>query len=1194
MTQSEKIFWQVALAFCSFFLVLFVVQAPAFAQGTWSEKAPMPTPRASAIATVNGVIYAIGGVTTNGAPLSVVEAYDPARDTWSSKASLPYPIERAAAAEAYGIIYLVGGCADNACGALLNTVFAYDPKTDTWTQKASIPTPRRDFAVGVVNGIIYAMGGNQGPGYVCLSSVEAYDPTTDSWSEKAPLPIGRVTLAAAVQNGTVYAIGGDTCNAVPNPGYLTNSSELDAYDPVGNTWVTKAPMPTAGGPATGGISGFIYAVGEGNAPTLNQAYNTFMDTWATVPPMPTGRNVPAVAVMNGTLYAIGGFSTGPLGTNEAFTPAGAPTWTLTGSMNTPRVGATGTVLQDGRVLVAGGTDTSGTLLSSAEIYDPATGTWSLTSPMVQPQSGAVATRLNDGRVLIFGGNISASNVTNLAQIFDSNTGLWTGTGSMNQCRQSFTGALLANGQAIAVGGYCGGYLSSAELYNPSTGTWSLTGSLPGPVANASATALPNGKALVAGGTTGFAVTTAELFDPNSGTWTLTGSLNQARAWDISSGLSGTILLNSGQVLAVAGVGGSGCGSFLSSAELYDPVAGTWAFTGSLSTTLDQHRLVLLSDGRVLANGGITGVPPNCSTSVSMAEIYDPNSGGWSATASLNQARAVHVSTLLLDGRVLVAGGYTAGTNASITATAEIYGPQISSTTQVASSANPSVFGQSVTFLVSVSPSSGSGTPTGTVMFGDGATTLGTISLSSGQATFTTSSLALGAHTITAAYGGDTNFPASSGSVTQTVNQAVTGTTISSSPNPAVAGQSVTFTATVSPLAPGSGTPTGSVTFTDGATTLGTAGLNSSGQAMLTVPSLSPGTHSVAGQYGGDPNFASSSSAGSGGGGGFTQTVNPAMTNTTVTSSANPSVFGQAVLLTASVSVVAPGSGTPGGTAVFMDGSATIGSATLNGGQASLSVPLFSVGSHSITAVYGGNNSFAGSSSGTLSQTVNKASTNTTLSSSVNASILNQSTTFTANVSVVAPGNNTPTGSVTFKDGSTTLGSVTLSGGQAMFTTSSLVVNAHSIIAAYSGDNNFSGSASASRTQRVQYEPAGTTCAGAPGHQILPPVNADGTSVFKQGRKLPAAFRVCDVNGVSIGTAGVVSSFFLTQIINGTVTTNVEDVVDTSNPDTSFRWDSINQQWIFNISTSNLSAGQTYIYTINLNDGTSIVFQYGLR
>ncbi len=115
-----------------------------------------------------------------------------------------------------------------------------------------------------------------------------------------------------------------------------------------------------------------------------------------------------------------------------------------------------------------------------------------------------------------------------------------------------------------------------------------------------------------------------------------------------------------------------------------------------------------------------------------------------------------------------------------------------------------------------------------------------------------------------------------------------------------------------------------------------------------------------------------------------------------------------------------------------------------------------------------------------------------------------------------------------------------------------------------------------------------------GHVIQPPVNADGTSVFKQGRTIPAQFSVYDANGVSIGTPGVVASFFLTRIVSGTVTTTVDNVVDTNNPDTAFRWDPTGQQWIFNITTGNLYSGSTYIYTITLNDGSTIIFQYGLR
>lgn len=314
------------------------------------------------------------------------------------------------------------------------------------------------------------------------------------------------------------------------------------------------------------------------------------------------------------------------------------------------------------------------------------------------------------------------------------------------------------------------------------------------------------------------------------------------------------------------------------------------------------------------------------------------------------------------------------------------------------------------------------------------------------------------------------------------------------------------------------------------------------------------------------------------------------TTTAVSSSANPSVFGQSLTLTATVS---SSGGTPTGSVTFNDGSTVLGSEPLTNGQATFSSSSLSVGSHSITAVYGGDGTYQGST-GSLTQSVNPASTTTVVTPSANPSILNGSVTFTATVSVVAPGAGTPTGSITFKNGSTALATVPLnSSGQATFSTSSLAVGPQSITAAYSGDSNFAGSTSATLNQAVQYEPVGTTCDGDAGHQILQPIYANGTSVYNQGRTVPAKFRVCDANGVPISAVGTVTSFYLTQIVSGTVTQNVQDIVDTDNPDTAFRWDTTDQQWIFNISTQSLSANQTYVYTIALNDGTTITFQFGL-
>jgi Bacterial Ig domain/RTX calcium-binding nonapeptide repeat (4 copies) len=134
--------------------------------------------------------------------------------------------------------------------------------------------------------------------------------------------------------------------------------------------------------------------------------------------------------------------------------------------------------------------------------------------------------------------------------------------------------------------------------------------------------------------------------------------------------------------------------------------------------------------------------------------------------------------------------------------------------------------------------------------------------------------------------------------------------------------------------------------------------------------------------------------------------------------------------------------------------------------------------------------------------------------------------------------------------------------------------------------------SASDSYRVLYANGGS-CNGDAGHQILQPINVDGSSVWKRGSTIPAKFRACDARAISIGTPGMVAGFRLMKIIAGT-TTVVDEAVVSTTPDTAFRWDATAQQWIFNISTTGLSANQTYVYEIQLNDGSSIFFQFGLR
>ncbi len=198
------------------------------------------------------------------------------------------------------------------------TVEAYDPTKNMWTMKEPMLTPRGGHAVGVVNGIVYAVGGSTtGPS----AAVEAYDPSTNTWKAAAPMPTPRVGPAVGVVNGILYAVGGSCCN--PGHGSQTLNT-VEAYDPTTNTWRAKAPIPTPRRVlALGVLDGILYAVGgfiEGKgAVNTVEAYDPVRNAWTTRTPMPMGRSLLAVGVVDGILYAVGGL--GSVGTPNGY---GAP------------------------------------------------------------------------------------------------------------------------------------------------------------------------------------------------------------------------------------------------------------------------------------------------------------------------------------------------------------------------------------------------------------------------------------------------------------------------------------------------------------------------------------------------------------------------------------------------------------------------------------------------------------------------------------------------------------------------------------------------------------------------------------------------------------------------------------------------------------------------------------------------------
>ncbi len=237
----------------------------------------------------------------------------------------------------------------------------------------------------------------------------------------------------------------------------------------------------------------------------------------------------------------------------------------------------------------------------------------------------------------------------------SSSGTFTTTGSMTTARADHTATLLPGGKVLIVGGAgnSGEWLTSAELYDPDAGAFTATGSMT--TAQGTATLLPSGKVLLAGGAP------AELYDPVAGTFAATGSMTTVR------GNYTATLLRGGKVLIAGGDGGGFTNPALASAELYDPVTGTFAVTGSMATGRRWNTATLLPSGKVLIAGGAG--TSGLDDSLASGELYDPVSGTFTTTGSLTTSRYAHTATLLPDGKVLIAGGQN---NGSVLASAELY------------------------------------------------------------------------------------------------------------------------------------------------------------------------------------------------------------------------------------------------------------------------------------------------------------------------------------------------------------------------------------------------------------------------------------------------------------------------------------------------------------------------------------------
>jgi N-acetylneuraminic acid mutarotase len=338
------------------------------------------------------------------------------------------------------------------------------------------------------------------------------------------------------------------------------------------------------------------------------------------------------------------------------------TWVTTGNMNVARMGHTATLLTNGQVLVAGGTNGHGALFASAELYDPGTGRWTATGSLSQARAHHTATLLPSGEVLVTGGDGAEAT----AEIYNPATGRWLAAGTMTQARTHHAAAALEDGSVLVAGGIgaSGAELASAELFNPATGSWTAAGSMTYARAFAAATLLPNGEVLIAGGNeiTSAAGHSAEAY--RDGQWKPTSSMSSERSGDTAT------MLPNGEALVFGG-------GPLAAGEKYNPGTGTWANTDGFgaSPPVQGQTETRLATGNVLVAGGVD----RYHDTGDVAHLYDPSTDRWEPTGALNHARSQHTATVLANGLVLVTGGQltlssATGTSSTVLASSELYLP----------------------------------------------------------------------------------------------------------------------------------------------------------------------------------------------------------------------------------------------------------------------------------------------------------------------------------------------------------------------------------------------------------------------------------------------------------------------------------------------------------------------------------------
>lgn len=552
-----------------------------------------------------------------------------------------------------GKVLLAGGS-----GEPLKTAELYDPKTHVWSPTGALSEGRYGHTATLLpNGKVLVAGGDADSAFVDeddepLASAELYDPTTEAW-----MPTGSMTSPHSLHTATLLPDG----DVLVAGGYCDcDGPTAELYNPTTGQWAATGPMASERFEHTATLlpdSRVLVAGGQGpSAEGTAEIYDPATGAWTSTGDLTTARRRhTATLLTTGKVLIAGGrealLSVLASAASEVFDPV-TGAWTASGDMSSRRWDAPLTTLPSGRVLIAGGRDPEITpsVLDLAELYDPVAGSWLPAASMASKHAGHSATSLQDGRVLIAGGS-NGEMLVPLSEVYDPGLTPWKKEASMTSGRALHTATRLKapDGRVLVAAGHDGSaHLNTAELYDPATGSWTATtGSLLSPRIQHTMTLLPDGAVLVTGGWDGSTTfETAERYEPQTDSWATTAvPMASARR------LHAATLLQNGVVLVSGGLESSEP-SLLDTTELYDPVNDSWAASANpMAWSHDAHTATLLKSGLVLLAGGGGG-----DEGWNTPELHDPISGAWVEIDFMENRPVGHTATLLADGRVLVAGG----------------------------------------------------------------------------------------------------------------------------------------------------------------------------------------------------------------------------------------------------------------------------------------------------------------------------------------------------------------------------------------------------------------------------------------------------------------------------------------------------------------------------------------------------------